>query len=90
MKEIQIEAYGNPTEVLKVVDLPDVGAPAAGEVVIEVEASPINQYDLLLIAGGYGYRPRLPAVMGGATNSGSVSAPCRATINFSAWVPRVV
>ena len=64
MKAIQVEEYGNPAEVLKVVDLPDVGAPAAGEVVIEVEASPINQYDLLLIAGGYGYRPRLPAIMG--------------------------
>jgi NADPH:quinone reductase-like Zn-dependent oxidoreductase len=64
MKAIQIEAYGNPAEVLKVVDLPDVGTPATGEVVIEVEASPINQYDLLLIAGGYGYRPRLPAIMG--------------------------
>jgi NADPH:quinone reductase-like Zn-dependent oxidoreductase len=64
MKAIQIEAYGNPAEVVQVVDLPDVGAPAAGEVVIEVEASPINQYDLLLIAGGYGYRPRLPAIMG--------------------------
>ena len=42
MKAIQIEAYGNPTEVVKVVDLPDVGSPVAGEVVIEVEASPIN------------------------------------------------
>ena len=90
MRAIQIETYGNPAEVAKLVDVPDVGTPAAGEVVIEVEASPIDQYDLLLIAGGYGYRPRLPAVMGGATNSGSVSAPCRATINFSAWVPRVV
>lgn len=64
MKAIQIEAYGNPTEVVKVVDLPDVGAPSAGEVVIEVEASPINPYDLVLIAGNYGYRPRLPAIMG--------------------------
>jgi NADPH:quinone reductase-like Zn-dependent oxidoreductase len=64
MKAIQIEAYGNPTEVVKVVDLPDVGAPVAGEVVIEVEASPINPYDLVLIAGDYGYRPRLPAIMG--------------------------
>jgi uncharacterized protein (DUF302 family) len=27
-------------------------------VVIALEASPINQYDLLMIAGGYGYRPR--------------------------------
>jgi len=48
----------------KVVDIPDVSAPTAGEVVIEVEASLINQYDLLMIAGGYGYRPRLPAIMG--------------------------
>jgi len=48
----------------QVVDIPDVGAPAAGEVVIALDASPINQYDLLMIAGGYGYRPRLPAIMG--------------------------
>jgi NADPH:quinone reductase-like Zn-dependent oxidoreductase len=64
MKAVQIEAYGNPADVLKVVDLPDAGPPAAGEVVIEVEASPINPYDLLLIAGSYGYRPPLPAIMG--------------------------
>ena len=35
MRAIQIEAFGNPTEVVKAVDLPDVGAPGAGEVVIE-------------------------------------------------------
>jgi len=64
MKAIQIEAFGNPAEVVKAVDIPDVGAPAAAEVVIAVEASPINQYDLLMIAGGYGYRPRLPAITG--------------------------
>jgi NADPH:quinone reductase-like Zn-dependent oxidoreductase len=64
MKAIQIETFGRPAEVLKAVDIPDVGAPAAGEVVIAVEASPINQYDLLMIAGRYGYRPRLPAIMG--------------------------
>ena len=64
MKAIQIEVFGNPAEVVKVVDIPDVGAPAAGEVVLALEASPINQYDLLMIAGGYGYRPRLPAIMG--------------------------
>jgi NADPH:quinone reductase-like Zn-dependent oxidoreductase len=54
MKAIQIEALGNPAEVVKGVDIPDVGAPAAGEVPIALEASPINQYDLLLIAGGCG------------------------------------
>ena len=47
MKAIQIEAFGNPAEVLKIIDVPDVGAPRAGEVVIALEASPINQYDLL-------------------------------------------
>jgi Alcohol dehydrogenase GroES-like domain len=64
MKAVQIEAFGSPAEVAKVVDVPGVGAPATGEVVITVEASPINQYDLLMIAGGYGYRPQLPAIMG--------------------------
>src|SRR6266852_2865718 len=64
MKAIQIETFGSPAEVVKAVDVPDVGAPAAGEVVIALEASPINPSDLLMIAGSYGYRPRLPAIMG--------------------------
>jgi NADPH:quinone reductase-like Zn-dependent oxidoreductase len=64
MQTIQIEAFGNPAEVLKVVDIPDVGAPAEDEVVIALEASPINMSDLLMISGRYGYRPNLPSVMG--------------------------
>jgi NADPH:quinone reductase-like Zn-dependent oxidoreductase len=64
MQAIQIEAFGNPAEVLKVVEVPDVGAPAAGEVVIALEASPINMSDLLMISGRYGHRPKLPGVMG--------------------------
>src|ERR1700730_16286728 len=55
---------GRVPEVVHAVDIPDVGAPAVDEVVIALEASPINQYDLLMIAGGYGYRPQLPAIMG--------------------------
>src|SRR6202171_3038128 len=64
MQTIQIEAFGNPAEVLKVVDIPDVGAPGEGEVVIALEASPIKMSDLLMISGRYGYRPNLPSVMG--------------------------
>src|SRR5580704_3396958 len=64
MQAIQIEAFGNPAEVLKVVDIPDVGAPAEHGVVIALEASPINMSDLLMISGRYGYRPNLPSVMG--------------------------
>jgi NADPH:quinone reductase-like Zn-dependent oxidoreductase len=64
MQAIQIEAFGNPAEVLKVVDIPDVGPPGDGEVVIALEASPINMSDLLMISGRYGYRPKLPSVAG--------------------------
>jgi NADPH:quinone reductase-like Zn-dependent oxidoreductase len=64
MKAIQIQAFGKPTDVAQCVDIADVEAPEANEVVIALEASPINQYDLLMIAGGYGYRPPLPAIVG--------------------------
>ena len=50
MRAIQIEAYGNPLELVKPV--------------IAVEASPVSQYDLMMISGNYGYRRHLPAIMG--------------------------
>jgi NADPH:quinone reductase-like Zn-dependent oxidoreductase len=64
MKAIQIEAFGNPAEVMKLVEVPDVGAPGEGEVVIALEASPINMSDLMMISGRYGYRPKLPSIVG--------------------------
>src|ERR1700726_3191302 len=64
MKAIQIQAFGKPTDVAQCVDIADVGAPDANEGAGALEASPINQYDLLMIAGGYGYRPPLPAIVG--------------------------
>ncbi len=64
MKAIQIQAFGKPTEVARCVDIAEVGAPSAPEVVLAVEATPINPSDLLMIAGGYGYRPTLPAIVG--------------------------
>jgi hypothetical protein len=73
MKAIQIEAFGNPAAGVKAVDVLDVGAPAAGAVVIALVASPMNPYGLLMIAGGYGYRPRLSAV-GGTAGVGRVVA----------------
>jgi NADPH:quinone reductase-like Zn-dependent oxidoreductase len=41
-----------------------VGAPGLEEVVIEVEAFPINPADLLTITGAYAVRPQLPATLG--------------------------
>ena len=74
MKAIQIEAFGNPAEVMKLVDVPDVGAPGDSEVVIALEASPINMSDLLMISGRYGYRPKLPAIVG-TEGVGRIVAP---------------
>src|SRR3984885_11085088 len=64
MKAVQLQAFGNPADVVKLVDLPDVGAPGPDEVVIATEASPINHTDFLIIAGRYGYLPPLPAILG--------------------------
>lgn len=73
VKAVQVAAFGNPMEVAQLVDIPAPDAPAKGEVLIDVEASPINPSDLFMMTGRYGYRPELPAVMG-AEGVGTVSA----------------
>lgn len=57
------EQFGDPAEVLQIVE-DDPGKPGAGEVLIEVEAAPINPSDLLTISGEYGQLPALPATPG--------------------------
>ena len=42
MKGLQLTAYGDPSEVVELVDVPEVGAPGPDEVVIDVEASPVE------------------------------------------------
>lgn len=64
MKIIQFASFGTPHEVSQCVDAPDPGAPADDEVVVAVEAFPINPVDLLTIAGLYASRPPLPATPG--------------------------
>jgi NADPH:quinone reductase-like Zn-dependent oxidoreductase len=64
MKQVQFAAFGTPHEVAACIEVPDVGAPGPDEVVIEVEAFPINPADLLTISGGYAVRPKLPATLG--------------------------
>src|SRR3981081_2377063 len=64
MKAVQIATFGKPAEVAQCVDVDDVTAPGANEIVIAVEASPINQDHLVMSAGDYGYRPPLPAIVG--------------------------
>jgi len=51
MKGLQLTAYGDPSDVVELADLPEVGAPGPDEVVIDVEASPVEPTDLYTIAG---------------------------------------
>lgn len=64
MKQIRYEAFGQPSRVAKCVDVADVGPPSAWEVVVDVEAFPINVADLAMLAGRYGKLPSLPATIG--------------------------
>jgi mitochondrial enoyl-[acyl-carrier protein] reductase / trans-2-enoyl-CoA reductase len=63
MKVVQYAERGIPSDVAKVLE---VDAPVAGpgEVILDVEASPINPSDFLTITGDYGILPKLPAFCG--------------------------
>src|SRR5258708_5960018 len=65
MKAIQLTAYGNPAEKLKVVEVLEPNAPSAGEARVRMEYAPIAYSDLLLAEGVYLLRPKLPSVIGG-------------------------
>src|SRR5436853_3936073 len=73
MKQILIDRYGPPEEVARCAEVPDVGAPTAGEVVFDVLLFPINPADLSFCRGTYRLRPPLPATPG-AECVGRVSA----------------
>lgn len=76
MKGIQLTGYGRPAEVVKLIDAPDVGSPGPDEVVIDIEAAPIEPSDLYMIAGIYGVLPPLPHFLG-IQGVGRVSAAGR-------------
>jgi NADPH:quinone reductase-like Zn-dependent oxidoreductase len=63
MRALQISAYGNPSDVLRLAEIPETGAPGAGEVLIEIELAPLNKHDLLFM-GGYFGGPVAPTVVG--------------------------
>src|SRR5512132_3415436 len=73
MKQVVIDRYGRPEEVARCVEAPDVGAPAAGEVVFDVLAFPINPADVSFCRGSYRLKPPLPATPG-AEGIGRVTA----------------
>ena len=60
---LEYKEHGDPSEVLSLVELP-VPKPGPGEVLIEMQASPIHPSDIGLIMGSYG-RPRNPPAIAG-------------------------
>ena len=64
MKQVLLDRYGPPEEVARCAEVPDVGAPAAGEVVFDVLLFPINPADISFCRGTYRLKPALPATPG--------------------------
>ena len=64
MKQVQLAAYGIPEQVVRCVEVPDLGPPGPGEVVVDIIAFPINPADIAFCSGNYRLRPPLPATPG--------------------------
>src|SRR5712691_5793707 len=64
MKQVLIDGYGQPEQFARCAEVPDVGAPGAGEVVFDVLAFPINPADISFCRGTYRLKPPLPATPG--------------------------
>ena len=61
MHGAMIKAFGEPKEVLEVVDVHETASPAAGEVLVGVEYAPVNMNDLYVIQGDSRFGLRCPA-----------------------------
>jgi len=60
MKAVQIKSYGDPLEVLEVVDVPEPQAPGTNEALLGIELATLNKHDLLFIGNALGGGPALP------------------------------
>lgn len=61
--QLRLTAFGNPADVVQLTTGP-LPVPGAHEVLVALEAAPLNQSDFLLVHGTYGVRPALPAPVG--------------------------
>jgi NADPH:quinone reductase-like Zn-dependent oxidoreductase len=62
-KRLQLVAFGEPSDVI---ELNTVSEPVLGqeEVLVSMEAAPLNPSDFLLVRGIYGLRPAFPFSVG--------------------------
>ncbi len=64
MRAVVFEEFGEPVDVLRIVDDKPIPEPGRGEVRVRMLASPINPSDLMTVRGIYSKRPELPATPG--------------------------
>jgi hypothetical protein len=57
MQAVHLTAYGDPAKFLQPVELPEPREPAPGQVLIQVDFSPLNPNDLMLAQGIYSVHP---------------------------------
>jgi NADPH:quinone reductase-like Zn-dependent oxidoreductase len=63
MRQLQLMAFGEPSDVIQLNTLPE---PALGpeDALVSIEAAPLNPSDFLLVRGTYAVRPPLPFSLG--------------------------
>lgn len=63
MRQLQFKAHGEPSDVI---EINTVSEPALGpdDVLISIEAAPLNPSDFLFVRGMYGVRPTFPSSVG--------------------------
>src|SRR5216684_3677678 len=63
MRQLQLVAHGEPSDVI---ELNTVSEPALGQedVLVSMEAAPLNPSDFLFVRGIYGVRPTFPSSVG--------------------------
>jgi NADPH:quinone reductase-like Zn-dependent oxidoreductase len=63
MRQLQLIAHGEPSEVIELITISE---PALGQedVLISMEAAPLNPSDFLFVRGTYGVRPAFPSSVG--------------------------
>lgn len=72
MRSITHSSFGDPADVLKLIDVP-LPEPAKGEVRIRTTLAVIHNHDLLTVQGAYGSLPMLPTI-GGSEAVGTIDA----------------
>jgi NADPH:quinone reductase-like Zn-dependent oxidoreductase len=72
MRSAVFHSFGEPSDVLKVEDMP-MPEPGPGEVRVKTILAAIHNHDLLTISGNYAHKPGLPAI-GGSEAVGEIHA----------------